>query len=73
MSYANRLLWEFTPRPIVRFLPVKAQAWYWAQWGLWKYGRTSHFRIEAIRQLRRSARLPLKDAAAMIAAYYDAP
>lgn len=50
----------------MRFLPIRIQALIWAYYARWKYGKTSHYRIEAIRGLRASARIPLKDAKACI-------
>lgn len=46
----------------MRFLPIRIQAIIWAYYALWRYGKTSHYRIEAIRGLRATARIPLKDA-----------
>jgi hypothetical protein len=39
---------------MIRFLPVSIQAKFWWYWANNLYGKTSHFRIEAIKQLRKA-------------------
>lgn len=51
---------------MIRHLPIKWQARFWAWWALRRYGKTSHFRIEAIRMLRRTSGLTLKETAVLI-------
>jgi len=47
---------------MVGLLPIRLQAAFWWRWAQWRYGKTSHFRIEAIRKLRKTGKLTLKQA-----------
>lgn len=51
---------------MIGLLPVKWQAIYWAWYMRRRYGETSHFRIEAMRALRKSANITLKEAKDLI-------
>lgn len=51
---------------MIRFLPVKWQARIWWRIMQLRYGKTSHFKLEAIRALRGSAKISFKDAAELI-------
>ena len=51
---------------LVKRLPIEWQARLWFHIMRRRYGRTSHFKLEAIKALRSSAKLPLVQAKAHI-------
>ena len=51
---------------LIKRLPIEWQARLWFHIMRRRYGRTSHFKLEAIKALRASAKLPLGQAKAYI-------